>query len=913
MAQRPINILVINPNSSQPMTQGMETAIKGMTSSDVIYTYTAPPESPPSIDNDEHIQSSTEIVLKDLANSGELEKYDGVLVACYSVHTLVDRLSRQYGDRLAVTGIFEASILTATAMLPQTILGTPPSRWGIVTTGQFWEKHLGDGVVGYLGQPTGAGGAENTKFKGVVSSGLTAGDFHHVSPEEVKAKLEEATRKLLGDGGVSCVAMGCGGMAGLEDIIRSTAVAQYGPEKGGSIYVVDGVKAGIIQLEQTIRFLRVSYNDDEKFERALASIRRLALVAVDYDESRPQPGEFPPVAKRQKLAAMNREEMDERSALTDKTDEMNWLQLVNDVQARQPDPTDVLTTDEIVSKEFKYRFHTTVVQDKDQLDGAGPEQAEEHFQAQGWEKRESGARSRFFMYLDDETINHLAGAPNDEALATMTIDERCRVAWDHWVKIVKPPYPDFEDDDSLSDEEEAWTEDEIAQRLVAQEVEAAQELATRRRRIRLLCLLSLYLNVQDDSLDEIANEGADPNRYANHQDDTEAWCFAMSIGQGTPFTIYSWLEELYGRKEREYIIHPPYRPDTPAFIEDLRIWREKRADARAKLELAKPPPPASSFAVFRHRPRTQWVTQGLLEEGPSKPGRKIWRYLAALNDRSIYCTTCKPQNCWGSTIIRVAYREGDDARVGRAVAAVRRLSLVAVDYDEEASHQEGVDDRSMATTQQKPTTEEAAVYMIRETHWRDAARKVRLRGPPRFLKTDQIVSEEFKYRFHNTLIEDQGALGGEDVERARLFYRESGSEARDGYPHLRSNFFIYFDEETLDHLKDVPTDEELDQMTLEERCRVAFDHWVKVVAPLPEGDGKVEDDVQRAAGRRRIRLINILPVYMKLLDVAGLREVDLEAAGQEDGSQDRTKQWCFVGDSEGVSYFPGASDGSKTI
>ncbi|CRK17068.1 hypothetical protein BN1708_017543, partial [Verticillium longisporum] len=186
----------------------------------------APPESPPSIDNGEHIESSTEIVLKDLAHSGELEKYDGVLVACYSVHTLVDRLSRQYGDRLAVTGIFEASILTATALLPQTIVGAPPSQWGIVTTGSFWEKHLADGVTGYLGQ---IGGGGNTKFKGVVSSGLTAGDFHHVSPEEVKAKLEEATRKLLGDGGVSCIAMGCGGMAGLEDIIRSNMAFTYVP------------------------------------------------------------------------------------------------------------------------------------------------------------------------------------------------------------------------------------------------------------------------------------------------------------------------------------------------------------------------------------------------------------------------------------------------------------------------------------------------------------------------------------------------------------------------------------------------------------------------------------------------------------------------------------------------------------
>lgn len=159
-------------------------------------------------------------------------------------------MSRQYHGKLAVTGIFEASILAAAALLPHTSAGPPESQWGIVTTGKFWEKHLEDGVGAFLGEKE---GARNLKFRGVASSGLTAGDFHHVSPEEVQEKLIRATETLLGSGGISVVAMGCGGMAGLEDTIRATAVRQYGEEKGRSIYVVDGVKAGILQLEQMIR------------------------------------------------------------------------------------------------------------------------------------------------------------------------------------------------------------------------------------------------------------------------------------------------------------------------------------------------------------------------------------------------------------------------------------------------------------------------------------------------------------------------------------------------------------------------------------------------------------------------------------------------------------------------------------
>ncbi|EFQ31476.1 hydantoin racemase [Colletotrichum graminicola] len=255
--RRNIKILVINPNSSEDMTRGMERAIQAMPLHDSleIHTYTAPSESPASINDDVDIQLSTEVVVKDLVNSGKLDQYDGVLIACYSVHSLVEKLSRQFHSSLAVTGIFEASILAATALLPHSSTASYlSSKWGIVTTGDFWERHLGKGVKGYLGQ---AEESENVKFGGVTSTGLTAGDFHHVSPAEVRGKLEQATKKLLGNGDVRCVVMGCAGMAGLEDIIRSSAIDVYGESKGRQVFVIDGVRAGILQLEQTIRSRRL--------------------------------------------------------------------------------------------------------------------------------------------------------------------------------------------------------------------------------------------------------------------------------------------------------------------------------------------------------------------------------------------------------------------------------------------------------------------------------------------------------------------------------------------------------------------------------------------------------------------------------------------------------------------------------
>ncbi|KAJ6782115.1 hypothetical protein PWT90_06656 [Aphanocladium album] len=248
MANSPkFRVLILNPNSSGAMTEGMKTAVSKMALCEFldISVYTAPSSAPSSIDDDEGIQASTEAVLADIsAGNLTLKSYDAVLVACFSVHTLVSKLSSITTG--AVTGIFEASILTSLSII------APPGgneSWGIVTTGAFWEKHLGDGVGSFLGATS---GQTNDRFAGTFSSGLTAGDFHTVSPAQVQEKLKDATVRLLKSSNVRCVVMGCGGMAGLESIIRDAALEVYGQERGKSVYIVDGVRAGLVQLYQTI-------------------------------------------------------------------------------------------------------------------------------------------------------------------------------------------------------------------------------------------------------------------------------------------------------------------------------------------------------------------------------------------------------------------------------------------------------------------------------------------------------------------------------------------------------------------------------------------------------------------------------------------------------------------------------------
>lgn len=218
--------------------------------------YTAPPNggNPLSINDDADIQASTRTVWAHLNNNHILEQYNGVLVACYSSHTLVDTIAAQHPD-IPVTGIFEASIAATLPLLRRTSGG---GGWGIVTTGQFWESHLTSAVKGFLGQSEDASSA-NKWFRGIFTTGLNAGDFHGagVSPTTIHDKLAHATRQLLRTGGVDCVIMGCAGMAGLEEIIRKACVAEYGEEKARGVFIVDPVRAGVGVLEGMVRNQRM--------------------------------------------------------------------------------------------------------------------------------------------------------------------------------------------------------------------------------------------------------------------------------------------------------------------------------------------------------------------------------------------------------------------------------------------------------------------------------------------------------------------------------------------------------------------------------------------------------------------------------------------------------------------------------
>lgn len=218
-----------------------------------IKTYSAP-RGPHSINNEDDALESAKIVYQDLAL---VDKYDACLVACYSVHPLIGLLrDGLVGKHQPVIGIFEASISTALTLLAHLPARKGDSeskmtyeKFGIVTTGKYWEKALTEGVLDYLGS---ADLSSCKRFKGVTSTGLNASELHTAPYEEVRMKITDAAKRLVKDGDVKVICLGCAGMAGMDALVRSACIEKLG-ESGKDIHIIDGVKAGIAVLNGLAR------------------------------------------------------------------------------------------------------------------------------------------------------------------------------------------------------------------------------------------------------------------------------------------------------------------------------------------------------------------------------------------------------------------------------------------------------------------------------------------------------------------------------------------------------------------------------------------------------------------------------------------------------------------------------------
>ncbi|RDW82897.1 hypothetical protein BP5796_04388 [Coleophoma crateriformis] len=252
-------LLLINPNSNKHMTEGLELLLndlnqQGTSQTIEVITYTAA-SGPNSINNEDDAHQTAMVCIADL--NSKLSQYDAFLVACYSVHPLVTMIRSRVPPHVHVTGIFEASVTTALSLLPKPRAGAGSNenvfeKFGIVSTGTYWEKALSEGVRDFLGFSD----LESCqRFKGVETTGLNADELHTAPADLVREKMMDATKRLVKDRDVRVICLGCAGMAGMDDIVQEALVEELGAEGAKKVYIIDGVKVGIGLLETLVRAL----------------------------------------------------------------------------------------------------------------------------------------------------------------------------------------------------------------------------------------------------------------------------------------------------------------------------------------------------------------------------------------------------------------------------------------------------------------------------------------------------------------------------------------------------------------------------------------------------------------------------------------------------------------------------------
>ena len=227
---RPYQILLINPNSSRSMTDSMILAVRPSLPTGIELTgYTAPYPAPTAIESITDAIMSTEAVVRDLAkyaasNGETVQNFDGMIVACYSKHPLIDALHEGYD--VPVVGIMEASLYTAR------MLG---GRFGIVATGSR-SKFLQDDAIAAYGLGHFYVGSEATHL-GVL-------ELETRSREEVAKRVQSAARVLVGKG-ADTILLGC---AGMTELVRVAKDAVRDEDGRRTVNIIEGVEAGVMMM-----------------------------------------------------------------------------------------------------------------------------------------------------------------------------------------------------------------------------------------------------------------------------------------------------------------------------------------------------------------------------------------------------------------------------------------------------------------------------------------------------------------------------------------------------------------------------------------------------------------------------------------------------------------------------------------
>ncbi|KIY48594.1 hypothetical protein FISHEDRAFT_65696 [Fistulina hepatica ATCC 64428] len=218
------SLLVINPNSSQSITDGLVKTLQSRA------PLAARLVRPPSINDITTGNLSASACWRDIQEKGYLELYDGFLVCCFSDHPLIHILREN--TRKSVVGIMESAIAQALLVA---------HRFGVLTTGTGYKYDRWKEIDAFLG-------ARSSRFAGVVTSELGVIELREGDQTKIETNIKAAAAKLA-TLGADAILLGCKPL--------SIPLVQQGFAEVNSsmpaVRVIDGAKAGVEFLAALVR------------------------------------------------------------------------------------------------------------------------------------------------------------------------------------------------------------------------------------------------------------------------------------------------------------------------------------------------------------------------------------------------------------------------------------------------------------------------------------------------------------------------------------------------------------------------------------------------------------------------------------------------------------------------------------
>lgn len=207
-----MRVLVINPNSTVSMTDGIVQAARAAAAPDVEITGMTNASAPPAIQGEADGLAATPGVVQAAASAAS-QGFDAVIIACFDDTGLAEARAQA---NIPVIGIGQAAFQAAM------LFG---GTFSVITTLQISVPVIENNIAGY-----GLAGV----CAGVHASGLPVLSLEH-DPDTARETLQSCARNVSGKDECSALVMGCAGMAA------------FGPgmTAASSLPTVDGVAAAV--------------------------------------------------------------------------------------------------------------------------------------------------------------------------------------------------------------------------------------------------------------------------------------------------------------------------------------------------------------------------------------------------------------------------------------------------------------------------------------------------------------------------------------------------------------------------------------------------------------------------------------------------------------------------------------------